>query len=180
MEKLYFIAIIPAKPSAGIFAKIKNVFEENYNSKAAKRSPPHITIHMPFKFKESKEHLIVSCLKEAVHHIEKFEVTCNGFGRFENKLIYVNIPTNSGLIDLHKKVSRNARRELNQIPRSDSRPFHPHITVAFRDLKKKEFTEAWQEFEDKPLKLSFWVNSIWILKHDGKLWEPSIEIPFTM
>lgn len=33
----------------------------------------------------------------------------------------------------------------------DSRPFHPDITIATRDLHKKDFQEAWQQFETKKL-----------------------------
>jgi 2'-5' RNA ligase len=51
-------------------------------------------------------------------------------------------------------------------------PFHPHITLAFRDLKKTMFEAAWNEFKEKSFQTSFVMNAIDLLKHDGKCWHP--------
>lgn len=49
--------------------------------------------------------------------------------------------------------------------------FHPHLTLAFRDLKKPEFYKAWEEFKDRKFNAGFVVNSISLLKHDGMQWQ---------
>ena len=41
---------------------IKQEFANRFNSKAALRSPPHITLHMPFKWKEEKEVKLIDVL----------------------------------------------------------------------------------------------------------------------
>ena len=52
---LYFIAIIPPSPIFEQASELKNHFMQQYQSKAALNSPPHITLHMPFEWKEKKE-----------------------------------------------------------------------------------------------------------------------------
>ena len=54
-RKLYFIAIIPPSPVYEEALELKKYFKEQYGSKAALNSPPHITLHMPFLWNEEKE-----------------------------------------------------------------------------------------------------------------------------
>ena len=72
-----------------------------------------------------------------------------------------------------------AKRELNlfNANRLDY-PYHPHMTVAFRDLKKDVFPLAWAEFEKKEFNSAYEVNAFHLLKHDGKEWKLFKKIPF--
>ena len=58
-EALYFLAIIPPSPLYEEALELKNYFKENYQSKASLNSPPHITLHMPFQWKQEKEEDLV-------------------------------------------------------------------------------------------------------------------------
>jgi len=46
----YFIAIIPAEPWYSEALQLKKEVRDVYESKGALRSPPHITLHMPFRW----------------------------------------------------------------------------------------------------------------------------------
>lgn len=59
----YFIAIIPPSPIESDVLALKNFFKEKYNSKASLNSPPHITLHMPFLWKEKKEEELNDALR---------------------------------------------------------------------------------------------------------------------
>ena len=65
-EKLYFIAIVPPTPIYDEALEQKEYFKVHYNSKASLNSPPHITLHMPFRWKEKEE-------KELEQQLEQFE-----------------------------------------------------------------------------------------------------------
>lgn len=52
-DALYFIALVLPSPLYEEVTRLKEYFRDRYNSKAALRSPPHITLHMPFKWKEN-------------------------------------------------------------------------------------------------------------------------------
>jgi 2'-5' RNA ligase len=49
-------------------------------------------------------------------------------------------------------------------------PFHPHITIAFRDLKKSMFAKAWQEFSSKKFEAVWQVKVIVLLKNEDNQW----------
>ncbi|MBK5277935.1 MAG: 2'-5' RNA ligase family protein, partial [Bacteroidia bacterium] len=57
-------------------------------------------------------------------------------------------------------------------------PFHPHLTLAFRDLKKPMFEKAWEEFKSKEYSESFAAKHFTLLKHNGKVWESLKDFEF--
>ncbi len=54
---------------------------------------------------------------------------------------------------------------------SENRPFHPHVTLATRDLYKKAFYEAWEFFSIKKYEANWRVNGISLLRHNKKNWD---------
>jgi 2'-5' RNA ligase len=102
-----------------------------------------------------------------------------GFAAFPPRVIYVQPAASLELHQLQKAVARAMRLSLNLFNADyQNRGFHPHITLAFRDLKKPRFHEAWEEFENKPFKASFPVVSVCLLKHNGISWDVFRELPF--
>lgn len=169
----YFIAIIPESVLNEQIISLKRYMQTHYNSKLSLNSPAHITLHMPFKKEEKHE----SRMFELLHHIASenraFTVRTKDFNVFAPRVIYIDIEHNDALIKLQKSVARHTRMELQQFNDTHrNRGFNPHITIAFRDLKKAMFTSAWEEFSHKSFRESFQVRQIWLLKHNGKVWEP--------
>lgn len=163
----YFIAIIPPEPIAGEIYKIKEHVRDQYQSKGSLNSPTHITLHMPFEWE--KEEKLVSILKEI--EFEPFEIELSDFGCFEPRVIFVNVVENRSLNSLQKKVTSTVRQKLNILnSQYKDLPFHPHVTVAFRDLKKPMFETAWNEFKSRKYSATFKCGRISLLKHDGKFW----------
>ena len=50
----YFIALIPPEPLFTQIHQLKIYCSEAFGSKAALRSPPHLTLHMPFEWTSKK------------------------------------------------------------------------------------------------------------------------------
>ncbi len=175
-DALYFIAVVPPEPIFGEVVELKKYFEAHHRSKAALRSPPHITLHMPFKWPLKKEKKLLSAIQSTEFSVQPFPVALDGFDSFPPRVIFVNVAKSEPLSLLQKAVKAVLKRSLN-IFNADykDRPYHPHMTVAFRDLRKSEFHKAWPEFENKGYKATFNCNSFWLLKHDGKKWERFIE-----
>jgi 2'-5' RNA ligase len=178
-ENLYFIAIIPPEPIYGEALALKQNFKDQYNSKAALNSPPHITLHMPFKWRESKETRLLDGLEEFSAKQNSFEIRLNNFSAFEPRVIFVDVIKDEKLELLQKQLKRFCKVELNLF-NADYKEFayHPHLTLAFRDLKKPEFYKAWEEFKEKKFEATFDVDSIALLKHDGKEWRAFKELHF--
>lgn len=169
----YFIAIIPPQPACEKIEQFKNHIKDRYKSKAALNSPPHITLHMPFEWKASKEAVLCDRLKNFFDGMQSLEVDLLNFSCFAPKTIFVNVTTNKELERMEKELYGFCKKELNLFnARYQDLPFHPHVTIAFRDLRKAAFGEAWNEFKDKKFAEKFKVVKVALLKHNGKLWEP--------
>lgn len=171
LERQYFIAVTPPEPTFSEALALKHYFKNTYNSKAALNSPPHITLHMPFKWKESKETNLLEGLAHFAAQHNPVEIKLNNFNVFEPRVIFIDVIKDENLQDLQKQLKRFCKNELN-IFNADYKElaFHPHITLAFRDLKKSEFYKAWDEFKEKEFEATFLASELVLLKHDGKVW----------
>lgn len=176
-EFRYFLAIIPPEPVASEVTAIKESFIEKYNSIAALKSPPHITLHMPFQWKGRKEERLFSVLAQT-SSFKPFSVELDGFGAFPPRTIFIQPKACAELEAMNMELLQATKRQLNLFHAVHIGGFHPHMTVAFRDLRKPMFYKAWKEFEEREFNASFEVNSFWLLKHNGKTWDAYKEFSF--
>ena len=141
--KQYFIALIPPPPVSDDALRLKNYFRDQYNSKASLNSPPHITLHMPFKWKEEKECELIDAFGKFSLGRPSFKIELHNFSAFAPRVIFIDVVSNDALSLLNKELHRFCKRELNLFNASyKDQPFHPHLTLAFRDLKKPMFEKS--------------------------------------
>jgi 2'-5' RNA ligase len=175
--KQYFLAIVPPSPVFEEALELKHYFKSRYNSKASLNSPPHITLHMPFRWKEDKEEELIFNLREFETGLRPFDLQLLNFNSFPPRVIFIDVVPNEQLQSLQKKLLRFCKKKLNLFNADyKDQPFHPHMTLAFRDLKKSMYAEAWEEFNVKSFSASFKVDKFHLLKHNGRIWETFSEI----
>lgn len=168
--KKYFIAIVLTGELLEKAEHIKHELFERYGLKGALRSPAHITLHRPFQWKEEKEEDLINILSGFKFN-RAFTLELNNFSCFAPRVVYIDIKANNDLFILHKELSAFAAARLKLLNEvEDMRGFHPHITVAFRDLKRALFHELWNEFKSRTFFGSFEVKSLSLLKLESK-WE---------
>ncbi|MBL0741826.1 2'-5' RNA ligase family protein [Chryseolinea lacunae] len=171
-EKLYFIAIIPPAPIYAEALEQKEYFKTHYNSKASLNSPPHITLHMPFKWKEKDEAELKDQLLNFSRTTPPVAVKLDNFSSFPPRVIFINVVMSQELDNLQKNLHRFCKRVLNLFNANyKEMPFHPHMTLAFRDLKKPNYQRAWEEFQQKNFQAEFVADKVALLKHDGRVWK---------
>lgn len=171
-RKQYFVAVVPPSPVLEEAWKLKEYFRDKYRSKASLNSPPHITLHMPFLWNEDKEHRLISTLRKFARQWNPVKVCLDDFSSFPPRVIFAKVTTSDALEELQKGLHRVFKRELDVFNANwQDRPFHPHLTLAFRDLKKPAYDLAWEEFSNKEYKAEFMADRIALLKHNGKEWE---------
>jgi 2'-5' RNA ligase len=174
---LYFIAVIPSEPLLGLVDELKLEFSNSYHSHHALKSPPHITIIPPFTMNKKDEKNMAENLKNFTSQSDEFEVSISGFGRFKSRVIYLRILTNNILESLQNLLAEKCNTELD-IPIKSSKPYRPHMTLAFRDLSPQMFNKAWEKYKHKTFNASFAVDRLFLLRHNGKNWDIANEIPF--
>lgn len=175
---LYFIALVT---SGDLFDRIREIqlhCEQEYQSKKALRSPPHITLIPPFREETSIENILDKKLSPFFSKYKPFKIELNGFGKFDSRVIFIKPEENSYLSNLQEELRDYLSEDFSFVESNPSRKFNPHVSIATGDLRKKFFPAAWKEFESKTFSETWNVFSAHLLKHDGKKWNPVIEFQF--
>lgn len=176
----YFVAIVPPSPVYEEAQTQKEYLKDHYQSRASLNSPPHITLHMPFCWKAEKELTLIKKLEDFASGVRPFRIQLNNYDAFAPRVIFINVVKSPELDKLYLELKRFCKRELNVFNADyKEQPFHPHITLAFRDLKKPNFERAWEEFSQREYSKNFIVGKVTLLKHNGKIWEvfKDFEVP---
>jgi len=176
-NNLYFFGILPPFNIAAELNEIKKEFAEKYESLKALKSPAHITIIPPFFANDTFENAIESKVSAFVKHCSHIPVTLNGFGQFNEKVIFVELEKNETLSTFYYSFSAFFTGLGFEIT-SMNKFFHPHVTVAFRDLSHENFRKAWTQYEKKEFKDSFTATGIHLFKHKDEFWHVIKEFNF--
>lgn len=176
--ELYFIGISPVDPIKSEIHQLKEYIYQKYGCKGSLRSTAHITLQMPFKMAQKKLKLLKTDLENFTATINPIAIELNNFGYFEPRVIYVNVIENEPLNAFHRNLEKLLKQ--HQIFNSTHRNhgFNPHITIAFRDLKKPVFYKVWEEFKNKKFTRDFSANQLTLFKHNGNSWDEDYHFKF--
>ncbi|MGB8358757.1 MAG: 2'-5' RNA ligase family protein [Bacteroidales bacterium] len=175
---LYFIALIPHDKLRDQIRSIKERMLTVYGAGHALKSPAHITLQRPFNRSESDETPMSRALLRFASEKKPFKVNLDGFGAFPPRVIYIKITDPGPLKELHSSLKDVLLAELGFTPGEITNDMQPHMTIAARDLTKQSFSEAWPQLQEEDFRASFEVNSIFLLKHNGRHWDILGEFPF--
>jgi len=168
---MYFIAIVAPEEINQQVLKWKTFFKEHYECSVALKSRAHITIIPPFWMNEDLENDLINSIREFSHTKNKFEITLKDFETFKPKVIFVDVVKSEMLNGLYQSFSDFIISQ-NKFPiKKKDLPFHPHVTLATRDLYKKAFQEAWEIFSKKKYETLWIVRGISLLRHNKKNWD---------
>ena len=145
--------------------------KDKYLCEVALRSPAHITLVPPFWMKVELEEKLIGDISEFSASQKNVLVTLNDFSHFKSRVIFIDVVPNEQLTQLQKDLTAFLR-EAGQYPvKEDDRSFHPHLTIATRDLYKKAFDEAWAIFKNKKFSADWMVKRISLLKYNKRTWD---------
>lgn len=173
----FFVALLPPAEVQAEATSIKEYFRDRYQSQGALRSPPHVTLQPPFEWGAETQPLL-QALAGFAQTQPPVPMTLAGFSAFPPRVIFINVVKTPELMVLQPALRDYLETTLNIVDRSRNRPFAPHLTVAFRDLKPGAFRQAWPEFEQRPFTAQFVVPALTLLRHDGQRWQIDQSFPF--
>ncbi len=174
----FFIAILPPENIREEVRSLKEEIKEKYHSKRALRLPAHITLQPPFKLREEQIPHFLKVLGEFAGTERSFKVELSGFGAFPPRVIFIEISNPTPVIHLHNALHEVMLQTLGEEPELGNREFHPHITLATKDLQRKQFEEAYLDFQKRNFSASFIASSLILFRHNGKNWNTFKELPF--
>jgi 2'-5' RNA ligase len=175
----FFIALLPPQDIQEYANSIKEYFADKYASYSAQKSPPHITLQPPFEWADHSLSSLETSLQAFAIQQPSIPITFNGFAAFPPRVIYIDVVKSQALLTLKTDLMTYAETNLGIIDQVEkTRPFVPHLTVAFRDLTKQNFRIAWPEFVQRQFYAEFTATHLTLLLHDGKCWHIKSEFPF--
>lgn len=169
---LYFLALVPPAPVQEKVRALQEEMRENHGAKHAMRSPPHITLQMPFRMPHDQEAPLSDLLGPLCQDTAPFELELDGFGCFAPRVIFLRVVPHDPVLKLHARLRESLARHTRLHPAAITQHVHPHMTIATRDLKKREFETGWPEYENRPFHAGFTADGITLLKHFDHEWQP--------
>jgi len=161
-----------------VIGEMKTEMKRDFSSSHALKSPAHITVQMPFKMTAENEPQIVKALKEFAAGEKPFLVELDSFGAFAPRVIFIKVREHFNITGLHSRLKDVLLAQMGFPQDEIMTVVHPHITLATRDLSRDNFGQAWPKFEGREFAASFEVNSIFLLKHNGRNWDIFGEFTF--
>jgi 2'-5' RNA ligase len=174
MKNLYFIAITPPEEVGKKIIEIQHDIAARFDSRKSLSVIPHITLKAPFQFPDTAHQLVLDWFENLSISVTAFDLKLKDFGVFQNKnkpVIFIRPEPCISLMTLQKEILLAFKSTFSEAPLMNNEiDFHPHLTVAYRDLKMDSFQKAWPEFKVKKFSETFDVTNFHLLKHDGTKW----------
>ena len=172
-DNLYFIALIPQKEVYDAIEEFKNDFATRFASKRALKVMPHLTIKTPFILPFSEHERLLHWFQKLPIKQTQFGIELKSFGAFPGRnspVVFVHPVMNTSLSALQNEIIRSFKNLFPHLVTDFDLKFHPHMTIAYRDLSFEKFQEAWKEYSRKEYSAVFKVENVYLLQHDKKQW----------
>lgn len=168
MDSLYFIAVLTPDVITRRIRIYQQDFADHYNSSRQLKIPVHITLIPPFRMSAKEENVVQTILNTVSSSHGSFNIRLKDFGHFDDRVVFINIDDCIPLLDIHNQLRERLSGQYKLKP---SFGFHPHVTLANRDLTNANFNKAWEKYKHLTFKAEFSCEELALLKHNGKLWE---------
>ncbi|MGI9546013.1 MAG: 2'-5' RNA ligase family protein [Flavobacteriaceae bacterium] len=178
-NQLYLIALIPDEELCNRVRFLKEEMKSRFSSSHALKSPAHITLQMPFRKSENLEADMVQSLEKFAVKENAFQLNLEGFDCFPPRVLFIKILEHEPVKTLQRQLQYVLSNDLDFSEKELTKKILPHMTIATRDLSEEAFQTAWPEFQKRQFKATFQVQSLFLLKHNGKYWDILNEFSFS-
>jgi 2'-5' RNA ligase len=167
----YFIGLLPPSALETSLHQVKADLKAHFEVKYALQSPAHLTLKMPFRYKEAKEQDLVIRITSLLEGQQSFTLQLKGIGHFGWRNIHHKLAPSSPLLELQKGLRGFCKRYLHLVEELSDRNFQPHITLAYKDLKAEHFEEVLAFAKKNAIQSDFLVDRAYLLKNVEGRWK---------
>ncbi|NJN56192.1 MAG: 2'-5' RNA ligase family protein [Leptolyngbyaceae cyanobacterium SL_5_9] len=174
-ETRFFVALLPSLAVQEYAEQVIQELGDRYQTSTSK-SPPHVTLQPPFQWQLQRVAQLEQVLSEFAGQWPRVSVQLSGFGAFVPRVLYINVLKTAELLALQAALATALEEALGIVdPKSKSRTFSPHLTVASRNLTRQSFRQAWTELQARQVEFEFVGDRLTLLIHDGQCWQVQSE-----
>ncbi|RXK62183.1 2'-5' RNA ligase family protein [Lacibacter luteus] len=177
-HSMFYIAVLCPPEIDNKIQAHKVWMRERFACTVAMKSPAHITLIPPFWLANEREQILINTLHSLNTSVQSFTIQLKNFSHFSNKVIFAAVEENHVLGSLRKATEDHFITVFHDSIKPDDRPFHPHVTIANRDIKPGDFNKAWAHFEKLDYEQSFPASKISLLKLSPAKWNVIAEQTF--
>jgi hypothetical protein len=138
----YFVGLLLPPAFESQINQLKQGIAAQFQVKYALQSPAHLTLKMPFRYKEAKERELGLRLTTLLETQVPFHLQLAGIGHFGRRNIHQQVANSESLVQLQTTLRSFCKRSLHLIEELSDRNFQPHVTLAYKDLKPTHFEEV--------------------------------------
>ena len=179
-DPLFFIAVLPPEDLQREVTAFKQYIADTWGARHALKSPPHLTLQPSFAWLEKDLNSLKKCLADLASRQAAFEVRLQGFGAFPPRVVFIKPLKNKFLEHLFKNLMHSLERDLGFSDPRNRRPFHPHMTIAHRDLDERDFPDVWAFFREKKFERKFEARALTLLRNVQGKWEIEQNFHFSL
>lgn len=121
--------------------------------------------------KEDRQALLLADVDSITGSMSPFIIKTKNFSAFKPRTIFIDVEKTKELDNLKQNADNFFRNNSSYKMKVDGKPFHPHITIATRDLFKKSFYGCWPVFEREEFLKEWEANGLGVLRHNKKNWD---------
>jgi len=176
----YFFAVLPTTTILNEIIAFQREIEANFGSVHAQKTPPHITIIPPFDCGEEKlwDFTEKTSLFLADKSIIDLKIYLDNFQCFDGRTLFIDVAKNEPFEKLCKELKLLFNQQKITKQRVEKHFFIPHITIANKDIKKRDFRIASEDFKKRNYQRSFDLKTLAVLELVEEKWVVKTTITF--
>jgi 2'-5' RNA ligase len=168
---LKLIAILPPEP---LFSEIKREQEFlslKWGPKHALRTPPHITLIPPISLDSGEAGWLYGMAEALSGMFSPFNISLRNYESFRPRVIFINLMHSPELKDLQETWLHAVKSKMPHVlEKYPDRPFHPHVTLAHKDVVRGQFEKIWKYYSTKKFQATFPVDEFCMLEYSEEGW----------
>lgn len=180
-RNLKLIAIVPPEPVYSEIRKEQEDIASRWGPERALRTPPHITIIPPLLLNADEVGWLYGIAYAIAGTQTPFPIQLKNYSSFKPRVIFISPVVTPELYDLHdiwhQAIITKMPHVLAKYP---DKPYHPHLTLAHKDVTHPQFDSMWKHYSNKPYQASFNANRFCILTHTESGWSVEKEYLFDL
>ena len=168
---MYFLALVGPENINAQVLKFKIWMQQHFGCRVALKSPAHITLVPPFWMPLTFENNLINFTQESHHPAFPLAIELKNFDHFSNHVIFCAVQKSTPLQTIYEELQEKFQQSYPGILKKGGMLFHPHVTIANRDLRPADFAEAWHHFEHRQFAASWEARQIALLKLEEGKWK---------
>ena len=178
VQQTHFIGVLASDDITLALEDCRRYMNEAYGCKSGHATPIHVTLVPPFFLPgEYSSDDLAKAIEEIV--IPKklfFTAHVDNFDAFGDRTLFAKVLPDEKWTTLRNSVYSAVAKAAPCCVKKDTRPFHPHLTVANRDIPEGAMTDALSSMNELSLSEDFPVDNITIFERVNGKWKAAISL----